>query len=192
MRSATVRRRTRETDITVTLELDGSGQSTIQTGNGFFDHMLTLLAAHGGLDLAVNCQGDTDVDFHHSCEDIGICLGRAVRDALGDKAGIARYADIHLPMDETLVLCVMDISGRGAAYLDMAILAPMVGAFDTELLPEFLHAFARAAGMTLHVRHLCGRNAHHIIEAVFKGLGRALKTACAITGGGIPSTKGVL
>lgn len=192
MRSATVTRRTRETDITVTLELDGSGQSTIQTGNGFFDHMLTLLAAHGGLDLAVNCQGDTDVDFHHSCEDIGICLGRAVRDALGDKAGIARYADIHLPMDEALVLCVMDISGRGAAYLDMAILAPMVGAFDTELLPEFLHAFARAAGITLHVRHLCGRNAHHIIEAVFKGLGRALKTACAITGGGIPSTKGVL
>ncbi len=192
MRSATVTRRTRETDITVTLELDGSGQSTIQTGNGFFDHMLTLLAAHGGLDLAVNCQGDTDVDFHHSCEDIGICLGRAVRDALGDKTGIARYADIHLPMDEALVLCVMDISGRGAAYLDMAILAPMVGAFDTELLPEFLHAFARAAGITLHVRHLCGRNAHHIIEAVFKGLGRALKTACTITGGGIPSTKGVL
>ncbi len=192
MRSATVTRRTRETDITVTLELDGSGQSTIQTGNGFFDHMLTLLAAHGGLDLAVNCQGDTDVDFHHSCEDIGICLGRAVRDALGDKAGIARYADIHLPMDEALVLCVMDISGRGAAYLDMTIVAPMVGAFDTELLPEVLHAFARAAGITLHVRHLCGRNAHHIIEAVFKGLGRALKTACAITGGGIPSTKGVL
>ncbi len=192
MRSARVERKTLETNVSVALALDGAGKADVHTGNGFFDHMLTLFTAHGGLDLTVTCAGDTEVDFHHSCEDIGICLGRAVSQALGDKAGIARYADIHLPMDEALVLCAMDISGRGAAYLDLSITTPMVGAFDVELLPEFLHAFARQAGITLHVRQLCGRNAHHIIEAVFKALGRTLKAACTLTSGGIPSTKGIL
>lgn len=192
MRSAQIQRRTTETDVSVTLRLEGTGQADISTGNGFFDHMLTLLAAHGGFDLQVQCAGDTQVDFHHSCEDIGICLGRAIREALGFRAGIARYADIHLPMDEALVLCAVDISGRGAAFLDLSVDAPMAGAFDTQLLPEFLYAFAREAGITLHVRQLCGRNAHHIVEAVFKALGRTLKAACAQTGGGIPSTKGIL
>ncbi|HHX21661.1 MAG TPA: imidazoleglycerol-phosphate dehydratase HisB [Clostridiales bacterium] len=192
MRTGQSQRTTRETDIAVRVTLDGTGQAQVDSGNGFFDHMLTLLAAHGGLDVDVSCKGDTQVDFHHSCEDIGICLGQALKDALGSKQGIARYADLHLPMDEALVLVALDVSGRGGAYLDVPMAAPMVGAFDTELLPEFLIAFAREAGLTLHVRLLCGRNAHHIIEAVFKALGRALKAACREVGGGVPSTKGVL
>lgn len=192
MRRAEIARRTAETDIALALVLDGGGQADIDTGNGFFDHMLLLLAAHGGMDLRVRCRGDVQVDFHHSCEDIGICLGQALRQALGDRAGIARYADVLLPMDEALVLCCVDVSGRGGAYPALDVPAPMAGAFDTQLLPEFLHAFAREAAITVHVRQLCGRNAHHIIEAVFKALGRALRAACAQVGGGVPSTKGVL
>lgn len=192
MRTTTVSRTTAETDITLTLNLDGTGKADIRSGVGFLDHMLTLFAVHGGFDLALVCKGDTDVDDHHSVEDIGICLGKAFAQALGDKKGIARYADITLPMDEALVLCALDISGRAVLCTDLSLPAQKVGTFDTELGEEFLAAFVRSSGVTLHIRQLAGKNTHHILEAVFKALGRVLGKACTVVGDSIPSTKGVL
>ena len=154
--------------------------------------MLTLFTAHSGFDLSLVCKGDTYVDDHHSVEDIGICLGKALAEALGDKKGIARYGDITLPMDEALVLCALDISGRAVLCTDLTLPAQKVGTFDTELCEEFLAALVRSAGLTLHIRQLAGKNTHHILEAVFKALGRVLGKAAAIVGDAIPSTKGVL
>ena len=195
MRNATVNRSTSETDIRLTLELDGTGKTEISTGVGFLDHMLTLFAKHGRFDLTLTCKGDTDVDDHHSAEDIGICLGNAVATALGDKRGICRYGSMILPMDETLILSSIDLSGR--AYLGYALEIPTekVGSFDTELVKEFFLAFVRAAACTLHIRQLAGENSHHIIEGTFKAVGRALRAAVAIDPAAqneIPSTKGVL
>lgn len=195
MRAAEVSRTTTETDIRLTLNLDGSGQSDIHTGVGFLDHMLTLFARHANFDLAVVCKGDTWVDDHHSVEDIGIALGAAFNEALGDKRGICRYASLALPMDEALVLVAVDISGRGGAYTDLPFPSEKIGTFDTELVREFLIAFATNAGLTLHVRELAGENSHHIAEAAFKGLGHALRAAVNIDpaqADRIPSTKGLL
>ena len=192
MRTSTIERKTAETEITLTLSLDGTGKAEIASGVGFLDHMLTLFTAHGGFDLALTCKGDVEVDDHHSVEDIGICLGQAVREALGDKRGIARYGDITLPMDEALILCAADLSGRSVLCLDLDLPAAKVGTFDTELVEEFLLAFVRTSGVTLHIRQLAGRNTHHIIEGVFKALGRTLRKAVAVSGDAIPSTKGVL
>ncbi len=192
MRSFEINRKTAETDVSLTLSLDGSGKADVQSGCGFLDHMLTLFTAHSGYDLTLRCKGDTQVDDHHSVEDIGICLGTAFREALGDKRGIARYGDIILPMDEALVLCAVDLSGRATLCAELQLRARKVGTFDTELCEEFLAAFVREARITLHVRQLAGRNTHHIIEAVFKALGRTLAKATAVTGSTIPSTKGVL
>lgn len=195
MRSASITRKTAETDISLTLNLDGSGQTDIATGVGFLDHMLTLFARHGRFDLAVTCTGDTYVDDHHSVEDIAIVLGEALAEALGDKAGITRYGSMILPMDEALVLCALDISGRATLRYSLEPPAQKVGTFDTELGEEFFMAFARSAGVTLHLRQLDGTNSHHILEAAFKGFGRALAQAVAIDptlNGAIPSTKGVL
>jgi len=195
MREAFIKRVTNETDIELKLQLDGSGISKIQTGIGFLDHMLTLFSRHGRFDLELNCQGDTQVDGHHTTEDIGICLGQAFAQALGDGRGIARYGDCLLPMDEALVLVAADLSGRGMLTADLPLPAQKVGDFDTELVEEFLIAFTRSAGVTLHVRLITGRNTHHIIEACFKGLGRVMKTAVAIEEkyrAEIPSSKGLL
>lgn len=195
MRKAEIARRTTETDVAVTLDLDGRGAGEIATGVGFLDHMLTLFARHAGIDLAVSCKGDTAVDDHHSVEDVGICLGRAVRDALGEKRGIARYGDIALPMDEALILCALDVSGRGGHFTDVRYPTEKIGAFDTQLLKEFLDAFAQNAGVTLHFRMLAGENSHHIAEAQFKALARALRKAASLDparAGEVPSTKGVL
>ena len=192
MRTSTIQRKTAETDIDLTLGLDGSGQAQIRSGVGFLDHMLTLFTAHSGYDLTLRCTGDTQVDDHHSVEDIGICLGAAFADALGDKKGIARYGDILLPMDEALILCAVDLSGRAMLCADLDLPAQKVGTFDTELCEEFLLAFVRTAGISLHIRQLAGRNTHHILEGVFKALGRTLAKATAIVGDAIPSTKGVL
>ncbi|MBQ6451797.1 MAG: imidazoleglycerol-phosphate dehydratase HisB [Solobacterium sp.] len=195
MRNSEITRKTRETEVYLKLELDGSGQSTVNTGVGFLDHMLELFASHGRFDLQVRCQGDTQVDDHHSTEDIAITLGQAFAQALGDKKGIHRYGDILLPMDEALVMCAADLSGRGMAVTDMVFPTEKVGTFDTELVEEFLIAFARCAGITLHVRMITGRNSHHMIEAVFKALGRVLREAAAMDpayASEIPSTKGVL
>ena len=195
MRTSTINRKTAETDISLTLNLDGSGISEIHSGCGFLDHMLTLFARHGGFDLTLTCKGDTYVDDHHTVEDIGICLGKALTEALGDKRGITRYGDIILPMDETLILSAVDISGRGGCYVDMSIPTEKVGTFDTELVEEFFLAFTRSAGVTLHLRQLDGTNTHHIIECAFKAFGRALRAAVKIDpdfAGEIPSTKGVL
>lgn len=193
-RTAQIERRTRETSIQLTLGLDGSGQHDIATGVPFLDHMLTHLAVHGLLDLKLRCAGDTAVDDHHSVEDIGIALGQALAQALGDKAGSARYGSQLMPMDEALVLVALDCSGRGLLVYDAALPAARVGSFDTELVLEFLRALAHQAGLTLHVQLLHGQNTHHIIEAIFKGLGRALGQAVAPDPRrrGIPSTKGVL
>ena len=195
MRTAEIRRDTRETQIRLKLDLDGTGKADIQTGAGFLDHMLELFARHGDFDLSVACRGDTQVDYHHSAEDIGICLGRAFTEALGDKRGIVRYGQFLLPMDETLVLCAADLSGRD--YLGWAVDLPSarVGDFDTELAKEFWLAFVRNCPCALHVRQLAGENTHHILEAVFKGLGRTLKMAVGYDEkhrDEIPSTKGVL
>lgn len=195
MRACEINRKTNETDIALSLNLDGSGQSSIQTDCGFLAHMLTLFARHGGFDLTLTCKGDSQVDFHHTAEDIGICLGDAFAKALGDCKGIDRYGDIILPMDEALMLCAVDISGR--PYLGYAVDIPSarVGDFDTELAEEFWLAFVRRAGLTLHMRMLAGKNSHHIIEAEFKAAARALAKACAIDpckADQIPSTKGVL
>lgn len=195
MRQAEIKRKTNETDIELYLNLDGNGTSNIDTGCGFLNHMLTLFARHAGYDLNVKCVGDTDVDYHHTVEDIAIVLGKAFNEALGDKKGIYRYGDIILPMDEALILCAVDISGRGESYYDLKIPAYKVGDFDTELTEEFLRAFARDAGVTLHTKQLAGVNSHHIIEGAFKALARALAKATAIDENNknkVPSTKGVL
>ena len=195
MRQAELKRKTNETDIELSINLDGSGVSNIDTGCGFLNHMLTLFARHARFDLNVKCVGDTDVDYHHTVEDIAIVLGKAFAQALGDKRGIYRYGDIILPMDEALILCAIDISGRGESYYDLKIPAYKVGDFDTELTEEFLRAFARDAGITLHTKQLAGSNSHHIIEGAFKALARALNKAVAIDENyknEVPSTKGVL
>ncbi len=195
MRKAEIIRKTSETDIALKINLDGKGQSKVQTGCGFLDHMLTLFAKHGSFDLSVKCVGDKEVDFHHTTEDIAICLGQALNKALGDKKGITRYANIILPMDEALILCAVDVSGRSFLVKELDIKAEKVGDFDTELVEEFLIAFSSNANLTLHVRQLAGSNAHHIIEGVFKSLARTLKAAVSIDATAkneIPSTKGVL
>jgi imidazoleglycerol-phosphate dehydratase len=195
MRCVTITRTTAETDITLTLNLDGKGESTIQSGCGFLDHMLTLFAKHGGFDLKLTCGGDTYVDDHHTVEDIGIVLGQAFAQALGDKRGITRYGSMTLPMDESLILAAVDLSGR--SYLGFALDIPTarVGSFDTELVEEFWLAFTRNAQCTLHLRKLAGINSHHIIEGAFKAAARALRQAVAIDptrADDLPSTKGVL
>ncbi len=195
MRNSTINRKTAETDIKLSIELDGSGKSQINTGCGFLDHMLTLFASHGGFDLSVECCGDTQVDYHHSVEDIGIVLGTAVANALGEKRGICRYGSMLLPMDEALIMSALDISGRGMLVYDVEIPTAKVGDFDTELCEEFFIAFARNAGVTLHIKKLAGKNSHHIIEGAFKSVARALRAAVALDASradAIPSTKGVL
>jgi imidazoleglycerol-phosphate dehydratase len=195
MRTATIKRDTRETQIELTLNLDGTGKASIASGCGFLDHMLELFARHGDIDLTVKCNGDTHVDYHHSVEDIGICLGKAFTEALGDKRGITRYGQFLLPMDETLVLCACDLSGRD--YLGWGVELPSmtVGDFDTELAEEFWLAFVRNCPASIHIRQMAGRNTHHILEAIFKGMGRTLKMAVAMDEkhlNEIPSTKGTL
>lgn len=195
MRKATVNRKTAETDITLTLNLDGKGEAFAETGCGFLNHMLTLFARHGRFDLNVRCAGDTDVDDHHTVEDIGIALGQALREALYELRGVTRYGDITLHMDEALVLVAVDLSGRGVLGWDAALPTEKVGTFDTELGKEFFLALAREAHITLHIRQLAGDNSHHILEAMFKGFGRALRKAVAIDpacADEIPSTKGTL
>ena len=195
MREGYIKRTTAETDIELKLMLDGNGTSKINTGCGFLDHMLTLFASHGSFDLCIECKGDTNVDYHHSVEDIGICLGTAFRQALGNCMGIYRYGSMILPMDEALILTAIDISGREFLAYDLKIPTEKVGDFDTELVEEFLLAFVRNAGITLHVKQLAGTNSHHIIEGAFKSIARALKIAVAIDekkAGEIPSTKGKL
>ena len=195
MRSASIKRDTRETQIELQLCLDGVGKADIASGCGFLDHMLELFARHGDFDLAVKCKGDTHVDYHHSVEDIGICLGKAFTEALGDKRGITRYGQFLLPMDETLVLCACDLSGRD--YLGWGVELPSmtVGDFDTELAEEFWLAFVRNCPASIHIRQMAGKNTHHILEAIFKGMGRTLKEAVAYDPkhlNDIPSTKGTL
>ena len=195
MRIAEINRNTAETDIFIRLNLDGKGEGNIDTACGFLDHMLELFARHGRFDLTVHCQGDIHVDYHHTVEDIGICLGQAFAKALGSKKGIRRYADTTLPMDESLILSAVDISGRGGCYYDMELPAQKVGDFDTELDQEFWIAFAQNAGITLHLRKIAGRNTHHILEGGFKSVARSLKTAVSIDpafANEIPSTKGLL
>ena len=193
MRIGKIFRETRETKVDVEINLDG-GKSQISTGIGFFDHMLKLFAAHGHFGLKLNCKGDLEVDGHHSVEDIGICLGAAIKNALGDKRGINRYGTFFLPMDETLAFVTIDISGRPFLVCELGELAPMIGNFDTELVEEFLRAFAFNAGLTLHAKILYGKNSHHKVEGIFKALGHALRIAVDINDKvqGIPSTKGVL
>lgn len=195
MRTSVIKRKTAETDISLKLNLDGSGQSEIVTGCGFMDHMLTLFARHGRFDLSVACIGDREVDYHHSVEDLGIVLGNAFAESLGDMSGIERYAHMVLPMDETLMLCAVDISGRDYLGFDVNMPSAKVGDFDTELVKEFFLGFVRKAGVTLHFKELAGENTHHIIEAMFKAFGRTMAKAVKINEeyeGEIPSTKGVL
>ena len=193
MRTSEISRRTAETDIMLTLNLDGTGKSQIATGVGFLDHMLTLFAAHGKFDLTVKCAGDTYVDDHHSAEDIGIVLGQAFSQALGDKRGITRYGSFLLPMDEALILSAVDISGRSCLCYGLEIPTEKIGTFDCELVEEFFLAFTRQCPMSLHIRQLAGKNAHHIVEGAFKSVARSLKAAVALDGTNeIPSTKGVL
>ena len=195
MRNAEIKRQTKETDVYLSLALDGSGMSEIDTGCGFMDHMLTLFASHGCFNLTVKCVGDVKVDYHHSVEDIGICLGKAFAEALGDCRGITRYGSMILPMDEALIMTAVDISGRSLLAYGLQIPTEKVGDLDTELVEEFMIAFTRNAGVTLHVRQLAGTNSHHIIEGAFKSVARSLKAAVAIDpdfADEIPSTKGVL
>lgn len=195
MRKSTINRKTAETDINLSLNIDGVGKSDIDTGCGFLDHMLTLFARHGRFDLCVSCNGDTYVDYHHTAEDIGICLGQAFEAALGDKKGITRYGNVLLPMDEALILSAVDISGRGGFYSELSIPTEKVGDFDTELCTEFFTAFAREAGITLHIRQLAGANSHHIIEGAFKSVARSIGSAISVNAeyaDEIPSTKGML
>ena len=195
MRTAQIQRNTTETRITLQLNLDGTGSSDIDTGCGFLDHMLTLFSRHGRFDLTIRCQGDTQVDYHHTTEDIGIALGTAFSQALGDKRGICRYGDTLLPMDEALILSAADLSGRGYLGFDLPIPTQKVGEFDTELVEEFWLGFVRQAQCTLHIKELSGTNSHHIIEGAFKSVARSLKKAVLIDpvyAGEIPSTKGVL
>jgi imidazoleglycerol-phosphate dehydratase len=193
-RTARVARKTGETDIVIEVDLDGTGTCDINSGVGFFDHMLTAFGRHSLIDLTVRCEGDTWVDDHHTVEDIGIALGDALRSAMGDKRGIRRFADVAVPLDEALVLAAVDISGRGELYWDVEIGPDKVGTFDTELGQEFFIGFARNAGITLHLRKLAGTNAHHILEATFKARARALRVACESDPRveDVPSTKGVL
>ena len=195
MRTSQISRKTNETDIELCLDLDGTGTFEINTGCGFFNHMMELFARHGRFDLSLKCKGDSHVDDHHTVEDIGISLGQAFKEALGTKQGISRYGNMMLPMDETLVLCALDISGRAYLNFDIEIPTQKVGTFDTELVKEFMTAFSREMGLTLHFKMMAGENSHHIIEAVFKSLARALKQAVLIDrnyADEIPSTKGVL
>jgi len=195
MRTATITRKTKETDIEVTVGLDGRGTAQVATGIGFLDHMLDLFARHSRIDLTVKAAGDLHVDHHHTTEDVGIVLGQAVKRALGDMAGITRYADVHLPMDETLTRIALDISGRPVLVFKVAFARDKIGTFDTELVREWFQAFATNAGITLHVETLYGANDHHISESCFKGLARALRAAVAIdpaARGEVPSTKGTL
>ena len=194
-RTATVTRTTKETDITVTIDLDGTGVVDASTGIGFFDHMLDAFGRHGVFDLTVRAEGDLHVDGHHTVEDTGIVLGQAIANALSDKRGITRFGSQLLPMDEALVLCALDISGRGALYWDVELPFGMVGDFDTQLAREFFIALAANAGLTLHLREVAGDNVHHVIEAAFKACGRALRAACEKderAGNALPSTKGSL
>ena len=195
MRQAQIVRKTAETDISLSLIIDGKGESSIQSGCGFLDHMLTLFARHGRFDITLTCKGDTDVDYHHTVEDIGICLGQAFSEALGDKRGIVRYGDTILPMDEALILTAADLSGRAHLGYALDIPTQKVGDMDTELVEEFWLAFVRSAGCSLHIRQIEGRNSHHIIEGTFKSAARTLRRAVSIDEGfadEIPSTKGVL
>lgn len=195
MRRSEIKRKTAETDICLNLTIDGTGERDIKTGCGFLDHMLTLFASHGQFDLTVKCDGDVDVDFHHTTEDIGICLGTAFRDACGNFGGIKRYSSIFLPMDEALVMCAVDISGRGVLRWNVDLPTQKVGDFDTELAKEFWTAFCRTSAFTIHFRELDGENSHHIIEAVFKAAARAVSDALSIDeklGGKVPSSKGTL
>ena len=191
-RTATIHRQTGETDITITLRIDGSGKWEGTSGIGFFDHMMNLLAAHSGMDISLTCQGDLDVDNHHTIEDIGITLGEAFRKALGDKKGIHRYGCFFCPMDETLSRIVLDISGRPYLVFDVTIPVERIGSFETEMTREFFLAFANHAAMNLHMATLYGINGHHIVESLFKGIGHALKEAFTVEGNQVLSTKGVL
>lgn len=193
-RNASISRKTNETTIELQLELDGAGNASIDTGVGFLDHMLELLTKHGLIDLTVKAQGDLHVDQHHTVEDVGICLGLALKEALGDKAGIRRYGSIILPMEDALVICAIDLSGRFYLELDTSIPSQKIGEFDTELIAEFWQAFATNTGCNLHVRQLAGKNSHHISEAIFKGVARSLRQAIEIDPRqqGVPSSKGVL
>lgn len=195
MRTTEIIRKTAETDIRLSLNLDGTGKSELDTGCGFLNHMLTLFAKHGRFDLSIICHGDTDVDDHHTVEDIGICLGQAFSECLGDMRGIVRYGSMMLPMDEALILSAVDISGRSLLACDMQIPTEKIGTFDTQLNEEFWLGFVRKAAMTLHIRQLSGTNSHHIVEGTFKSVARSLRTAVAIDPAcrdEIPSTKGVL
>jgi imidazoleglycerol-phosphate dehydratase len=195
MRRATITRKTNETEISVSVGLDGAGTARVSTGIGFFDHMLEQVARHSGIDLEISAKGDLHIDMHHTVEDTGIALGQAIRQALGDRKGITRYADVHLPMDETLTRVAIDVSGRPFLVFKAEFTAPKIGEFDTELVREFFQAFAMNAGITLHVETLYGANSHHIAESCFKGLARALRVAIAIDArrkDEIPSTKGSL
>ena len=195
MREAKIVRKTNETDISLYLSLDGTGSGNIDTGCGFLNHMLTLFSKHGRFNLDIKCVGDVEVDYHHTAEDIAICLGKAFFEAMGDKKGILRYADIILPMDEALIMCALDISGRGGLYFDLDIPACKVGDFDTELCEEFFRAFVRESGITLHIKQLSGTNSHHIIEGTFKAVARVLSRGTSIDEkfkDEIPSTKGVI
>ena len=195
MRTYSTKRTTAETDITLSLNIDGTGKSDIATGCGFLDHMLTLFAKHSRFDLSVKCNGDTNVDYHHTTEDIGIVLGTALNECIGDAKGICRYGDIILPMDESLILCAVDAGGRACLNYKLAIPTEKVGDFDTELVEEFMASFTRSAKINLHLKQLDGTNSHHIIEGAFKALARALKTAVSIDEkfkDEIPSTKGIL
>jgi imidazoleglycerol-phosphate dehydratase len=195
MRKSTVKRATKETQVEVAIDLDGTGTSSISTGIGFLDHMLDLLARHSRIDIAVKAKGDLHIDQHHTTEDVGIALGQAIKQALGDMKGIARYADVHLPMDEALTRVAIDISGRPFLVFEAEFVRDKVGAFDTELVREWFQAFAMNGGVTLHVTTLYGTNDHHIAESCFKGLARALRGAVALdarAAGEVPSTKGTL
>lgn len=195
MRTADICRKTAETNISLSLNLDGSGKSQIQTGCGFLDHMLTLFASHGRFDLQVNCVGDINVDDHHTVEDVGICLGTAFAKTLGEKRGISRYGNMILPMDESLILSAVDISGRACLCFELGIPTEKIGTFDTELVEEFFLGFVRNCPMSLHIRKLAGANSHHIAEGCFKSVARALRAAVRLDEscrGEIPSTKGVL
>ncbi len=194
IRKASVDRKTRETDISVAINLDGTGDSQVSTGIGFFDHMLTHLAKHSLCDLAIKCEGDLQVDAHHTVEDVGIAIGQAIAQALGDKAGITRYGSAIVPMDEALVMAVLDISGRGSLVYGIELRKEMIGTFDSELTPEFFKALVTNAGINAHIRLLDGSNAHHVVEAAFKAFARALRQAVSHDERvqGIPSTKGSL
>ena len=191
-REATVERTTKETSVTVRLNLDGPGTAAVETGLPFFDHMLQQLGTHGGWDLEVRCRGDLEVDAHHTVEDVGLAIGQALAEALGDKAGIRRFGHASVPLDEALVEVSLDLSGRPFVTHDVPVEAELIGTYDPGLTEDFVRAFATAAGMTLHARLIAGRSPHHVVEAEFKALARALRDACRVEGSGTPSTKGTL